>query len=135
MRTVVDTNIFVSALLKDESLPALALRSAARLGRILKSDATEMQVRNVVARPYLARLIAPAGLAWIDQLLGGAETITVGERISACRDPTDDKFLELAVSGRADVILTGDNDLLVLHPFRNVSILSPATFLAGLAAT
>nr|WP_294518875.1 putative toxin-antitoxin system toxin component, PIN family [uncultured Rhodopila sp.] len=49
----------------------------------------------------------------------------------ACRDPTDDKFLELAVNGRTDLILTGDADLLVLNPFRGIPILAPAIFVQG----
>ncbi|HEY3848734.1 MAG TPA: putative toxin-antitoxin system toxin component, PIN family, partial [Acetobacteraceae bacterium] len=49
----------------------------------------------------------------------------------ACRDPTDDKFLELAVSGKADLILSGDKDLLTLHPFRSIPIVAPATFVLG----
>ncbi len=49
--------------------------------------------------------------------------------IRACRDPRDDKFLEVAVHGRADLILTGDADLLALHPFRRIAIITPAEFL------
>jgi len=49
--------------------------------------------------------------------------------IRACRDPKDDKFLELAVDGRADAIVTGDGDLLDLHPFRGIAILMPADYL------
>lgn len=55
--------------------------------------------------------------------------MTVTERIAACRDPTDDKFLELAVNGRGDLIVSGDGDLLVLNPFRGIPIVSPTTFL------
>lgn len=49
--------------------------------------------------------------------------------LKACRDPKDDKFLSLAISGNADFILTGDNDLLVLDPFRTVRIFSCSTYL------
>ena len=55
----------------------------------------------------------------------------ITERIVACRDPTDDKFLELAVSGNADLILSGDKDLLTLHPFRGIPIVTPAAFVSG----
>jgi len=51
------------------------------------------------------------------------------EEVRACRDAKDDKFLELAVSGGATYIISGDNDLLVLHPFRNIAIMTPAEFL------
>lgn len=53
---------------------------------------------------------------------------TITERIAACRDPTDDKFLELAVNGNAAVIVSGDADLLALNPFRTIPIVPPATF-------
>ncbi|HTV30950.1 MAG TPA: putative toxin-antitoxin system toxin component, PIN family [Xanthobacteraceae bacterium] len=60
-----------------------------------------------------------------------AELVTIVDRIEAGRDPTDDKFLELAVSGQADMIVTGDLDLLVLHPFRSIPIIDPAAFIQG----
>lgn len=53
--------------------------------------------------------------------------------VRACRDPKDDKFLSLAVSGGADLILTGDKDLLDLHPFRGIAIVSPQQYLASIA--
>lgn len=58
------------------------------------------------------------------------EPIDVKERVLDCRDPKDNKFLELAVSGKADFIITGDADLLSLHPWRGIGILSPADYLA-----
>jgi uncharacterized protein len=60
-----------------------------------------------------------------------AELITITEPIVACRDPTDDKFLELAVNGCADLIVTGDADLLALNPFRDIPIIAPAAFVEG----
>jgi putative PIN family toxin of toxin-antitoxin system len=131
MRVVVDTNVFVSAALKDKSLPSLALHQAAQRCVLLKSAVTEAQLLAVVARPYLASLIAPVALDWLKRLIAAAELVTIVERIVACRDPTDDKFLEVAVNGHADLILTGDNDLLVLNPFRGIPIVAPATFVQG----
>ncbi len=128
MRIVVDTNVFISAALKDKSLPSIALRQAVQHGVLLKSAATEAQLLEVVARPYLAPLIASATLDWLRKLLTAAEMVTITERIAVCRDPTDDKFLELALNGRADFILTGDADLLVLNPFRDIPIVAPAAF-------
>lgn len=60
-----------------------------------------------------------------------AELVHIAERIAVCRDPKDDKFLELAVNGKADVIVSGDADLLVLNPFRGITIVPPATFVQG----
>jgi uncharacterized protein len=121
VRIVVDTNIFVSAALKDRSLPAIAARQATQHGVLLKS--------TVTARPYLAPLISRASREWLTTTLAAAELVTITEHIVACRDPTDDKFLKLAVSGCANLILTGDNDLLVLDPFRGIPIVAPSIFL------
>jgi predicted nucleic acid-binding protein len=60
--------------------------------------------------------------------MAAAELVTISERIAACRDPTDDKFLELAVSGHADLIVSGDADLLALNPFRGIPVLKPALY-------
>lgn len=128
MRVVVDTNVFVSAILKDKSLPAMAVRLIERRGRLLKSTATERQLFEVLARPYFAELIAPASHAWLKGLMAAAEMVIITERIAACRDATDDRFLELAVNGGAALIVSGDADLLVLNPFRNIPIIQPAAF-------
>jgi uncharacterized protein len=133
MRVVLDTNVLVSAALKDRSFPAIAVRIAGERHVLLKSVATERQLFEVLARPYLAPLIAPATLVWFSELLAAAETVTIAERIAACRDPTDDKFLELAVGGWADVIVSGDADLLALNPFRDIPIITPAAFVQGIA--
>ena len=60
------------------------------------------------------------------------ELVTPGRRVQACRDPKDDKFLEAALAGHADCIVSGDADLLDLTPFENIPILRPAKFLARL---
>jgi predicted nucleic acid-binding protein len=60
--------------------------------------------------------------------MAAAELISIIEHVKVCRNPTDDKFLELALNGKADVIVTGDSDLLVLDPFQGIPIISPATF-------
>lgn len=133
MRVVVDTNVFVSAALKDKSFPALVLRIVAQRGTLLKSVSTERQLFEVLARPQLAALIAPAAADWMRSVMASAETVSITERITACRDPTDDKFLELAVCGRADIIVSGDADLLVLNPFRAISVVPPAAFVQSTA--
>jgi len=133
MRVVLDTNVLVSAALKRQSTPSLAARLVEHGGTLLKSLVTEQQLVEVVARPYLAPLIDAESQAWLKRLLAHTELVTISERIAACRDPTDDKFLELAVSGRADLIVTGDADLLALNPFRDIPIVTPAIFVQGAA--
>jgi len=133
MRLVVDTNIFISAALKQGSSPYIALYGASQRCVLLKSVVTEAQFFEVIARPSLTPLITQDARDWLTQLMRSAELVSITERIAVCRDPTDDKFLELAVNGRADLILTGDNDLLVLNPFRGIPIVAPGTFVQGAA--
>ncbi|WP_416234720.1 putative toxin-antitoxin system toxin component, PIN family [Paucibacter sp. PLA-PC-4] len=65
------------------------------------------------------------------RLLGGvARLIPISQRISACRDPKDDKFLDVALNGEAQVIFSADQELLALHPFHGIEIWRPADFLA-----
>ena len=59
--------------------------------------------------------------------------VTITERLAACRDPRDGKFLELAVCRHADFIVSGDRDLLALNPFREIPIVTPAIFVQVLA--
>lgn len=131
MRIVLDTNVFVSAVLKINSLPFITVGWVDKHGGLLKSMATEAQLLEVLARPHIAAVTLPSYREGLARLLARAEMVTITERIAACRDPTDDKFLELAVNGRADLIVTGDADLLALNPFRDITIVTPATFVQG----
>ncbi len=133
MRVVIDTGVFISAAIKAQTVPNIAVYRAAQRGVLLKSSSTEAELIEVIDRPYLARLIAPAARARVLELMALAELVPIAERIAACRDPKDDKFLELAVNGQADVIVSGDADLLVLNPFRGILIVPPATFVHGAA--
>jgi uncharacterized protein len=128
MRLVVDTNIFVSAALKDSSWPGTVVRWIEESGGFLKTSVTEGQVIEVLQRPYFASKLPPAYLDRVRLIFSKAELVTITERIAVCRDPTDDKFLELAVNGRADMIVTGDLDLLVLNPFAGIPIITPMAF-------
>ena len=128
MRIVLDTNVFVSAVLKANSLPFLVLRWIDQHGGLLKSAATEREILSVLARPHIAAVTIPTFRDDLARMLATAELVTITERIASCRDPHDDKFLELAVSGRADLIVSGDADLLALNPFRGIPIVTPAMF-------
>ena len=125
---MVDTNVFISAALKEKSQPAIAVRTVSTADLLLKSTTTEREVFIALARPRLAPLIPPRFRDWLHELLAAAELVTITERITACRDPKDDKFLELAVNGHADLIVSGDADLLTLNPFQGIPIVTPADF-------
>ncbi len=134
MRIVVDTNVFISAALKEQSTPNDAVHLATERHLLLKSPATEQELFITLTRPRLAPLIPTRLLAWLRELFEAAELVQITERIAACRDAKDDKFLELAVNGHADRVISGDADLLLLNPFRGIPIVTPAVFVRGAGA-
>lgn len=128
---VPDTNFLVSAFLFPGSLPSLCLALAERSSRMLGSVDTLAELSEVLLRPKFDRY-APR-LVRIKLFVEFAETLEIVEiqdRVTECRDPKDDKFLELALSGRADLILTGDDDPLGMPPWRGIKIITPATYMA-----
>lgn len=129
-RFVFDTNTIVSALLFEEGNPARAWRRALQRGELLLSLEVAEEIAEVLRRDkfdqYLRRRTREE---FLRALIVEAAFIEVTESIQECRHPKDDKFLELAVSGQASHIITGDEDLLVLHPFRGISILTPRQFM------
>ena len=130
MRCVFDTNVLVSALLLPDSKPRQALDLALQKGKVLVGFAVLAEIFEVLNRKQLRRYIEEEDVRnFLAALTGEAEYVDVAEHISACRDPKDDKFLELAVSGHANYIVSGDSDLLALNPFRGVQIPPPHTFL------
>jgi putative PIN family toxin of toxin-antitoxin system len=72
-------------------------------------------------------------LEFVAALLQETQIIPITTTIVECRDPKDNKFLELAVSGGATHLITGDGDLLELHPFRGIAIVTPQSFLTEFA--
>ena len=128
MRLVVDTNVFVSAALKESSWPGHTILLIGRYGGLLKSTATEQELLDVLQRPRFAPKIAPVFLDGVRRILAAAELVTITERLTLCRDPADDKFLELAINGSADLIISGDGDLLAMGSVRDISIVTPAAF-------
>jgi putative PIN family toxin of toxin-antitoxin system len=138
-RAVVDTNILIRALIKPQGTVGPVLT------RLRDGDYTLLY-----AEPLLDELVAKLALPRIREkyhltgedvetvlalILLRGEPVVPQHRITACRDPKDNVMLEVAVAGEADYIVTGDNDLLVLHPFEGIPIIGPAEFLKALETT
>ena len=129
-RFVFDTNVMISALLFNDSLPARAFFRALRLGMILVSGALAGELSRVLRRDRFDRYVTREERdEFLESLIRESNLIEITEAIQACRDPKDDQVLELAVNGSATYIVTGDADLLVLNPFRGIEIVTPAEFL------
>ena len=130
LRIIIDTSVLISSILLPKSVPAQAARSAIKLGTILVSEQTLAELASVLARPTLAATMRPEQQCdYLAAFTATADLISVSAVVVACRDPNDDKFLALAQSGNADIIITGDADLLALHPFHGVDIISPREFI------
>ncbi|MES2393611.1 MAG: putative toxin-antitoxin system toxin component, PIN family [Acidobacteriota bacterium] len=130
LRFVADTNVLISRLVFRNSVPAQAIRRATSAGDLLVSLETLEELESVLFRhKFDAYVTRGERLDFFRQLRFTANFIESVTPISACRDPRDDKFLALAVTGQAEFILSGDNDLLTLHPFRGIDILNPRQYL------
>jgi len=129
-RIVLDTNALVSRLLVPDSVPAQAVRKAVEEGEILMSESTLYELAEVLGREkfdaYLTIQDRKEFLRILGRIVGMVQIL---QAVHDCRDVRDNHILEVAVNGRAQVIVTGDEDLLVLNPFRGIPIIRPADYL------
>lgn len=127
---VIDTNTLISAFLFGQSKPALAYDKAKRLGKLLTSQETYDEFCEAFVRPKFDKYISlQTRLAIINEAKDFFVLTKIEGTVTDCRDPKDNKFLELAVAASASCLITGDKDLLVLHPFRGIPILNATDFL------
>ena len=127
---VVDTNAFISAQLIEGSTSARAYDKALTMGKIAVSENVLSEYFEVLHRPKLDKyLSAERREVIIEKLLSVAILLKPIERITACRDPKDNKFLELALTANAAALISGDPHLLELHPFRDIPIINASDFL------
>ena len=130
MRAVFDTNVLVSALMFEQSTPARAFFAALQGGEVLLSTPLANEISTILHRRKFNRYFSEEQReTFLIVLVQSSKLVEVIETIQACRDPKDNMLLELAVSGKADALITGDTDLLVLNPFKKIAILQPEAFL------
>ena len=116
-----------------ESPSRQAFDRALDSGEVVLSLPVLAEIHDVLARPKFRKYISEEDARqFLAAFLRRAEWVEINEAIQACRDPKDDKFLELAASGHATHIITGDRDLISLSPFRGILIVSPEAFLGRL---
>jgi putative PIN family toxin of toxin-antitoxin system len=130
-RVVIDTNVLISGLFFTTSTPAKAVEKAATKAQLVATIKTLRELIEKLHLPKFDRYVRPERRdVLLERVASLVEIVDVLQAIRASRDPKDDKFLAAAVNGRADVIVTGDKDLLDLSPFRGIAILTPADYLA-----
>ena len=130
VRVVFDTNALISALIVPSSVPAKALDLAVENFEIIVSKATWQEFEQKIKKASLERYFRntqdrDAAVHAINRVV---THVTVRSVVTDCRDPKDNQFLELALDGKAETIISGDKDLLVLNPWRGVCIQSSGDF-------
>ena len=128
---VFDTNTLISAAIRPYSIPAQAYNKAILEGEIVYSKDTLSEFMGVLWRKKFDKYITEQERnTFLNFYERTAISIIVTEFFTpVCRDPKDDKYLALAISANSKIIVTGDEDLLVLHPYENISILNASDFL------
>jgi len=127
---VFDASTIVSAALKVDSIPERALLRAEEVDVFALSAAVDAEIADVLNRPKFARAIpAVRRQHFLEFLRSTAIWFAPTIRVRDCREPKDDKYLELALAAGAATVVSSDDDLLVLNPWRGVRLLSPADYL------
>jgi putative PIN family toxin of toxin-antitoxin system len=129
-KIVVDTNIFVSAFLGSKNAKLIVRDIFTDQYLLIMSHEQMQELRTVLQRPKFSKYVHSHE---IDELLDNLTLKTIvpsnyGE-IKDCHDAKDNMILEAAVYGNADFIITGDEDLLALNPYRWIKILAPTDYL------
>jgi putative PIN family toxin of toxin-antitoxin system len=139
LRAVLDANVFISAAIRPEGLPGQLLRL------FLRDEAFELVISPAIASEIAVALNYPAVCRcmrasvdtsqWLESILMLADLVEDGALPTpVSRDPDDDKYLHVAASGRASVVVSGDKDLLSLGDYNGIRMLTPRAFLAVLTA-
>jgi len=135
-RVVLDTNVFVSALISPQRYPAAILKALrSGLFTLLASPPVNEEIIEVLNRPRIRdryglgeRIFDVSFILW-----EVAELVVHLPEVQVCSDPDDDKFRATAVGGKADFLVTGDvGDLLHLREYKGVAIVSPREFISRL---
>ncbi len=129
-RVVLDTNMLISGVLLVESIPGQAVRKAITTDHVVMSEASLDELADVLSRKKFDRYLTVKDREeFLQVVLKVVEVVPIVTAVHACRDDADNRILEVAVNGAADVIVSDDRDLLVLHPFRGIPILTPRDYL------
>jgi putative PIN family toxin of toxin-antitoxin system len=133
-RVVLDTNVLISAALSPHGKPFACLSWVLDNATLLTSQELLTELETRLGRPKFSKYVdEPRRRAFVADLALSTVLVEVRGVVKLCRDPDDDKLLEIIVAGGADCLVTGDHDLLVLDPFQGVPILTPAAFLEAIA--
>jgi putative PIN family toxin of toxin-antitoxin system len=122
---IFDTSTLIGVILKPNSLPAEVYYHAVRNYRLVASSETLKEIVEVVQRDKFDRFRSrEERIKALSYYLGLVEMVVPTVFSTDCRDEKDNKFLSLALSAQAEIIVSSDDDLLILHPYKNTRILT-----------
>ncbi len=131
-RIVVDTGVLISAAIRPQSIPALALEKAWLLFDVCASASTLAELQRVLMSDKFDQYRPRASRQqFVQAFIERSRRFEVTLEVTDCRDPKDNQFLELAETANAEMIISSDADLMTLHPWRGIPILPPSAFLVG----
>ncbi len=129
MQFVLDTKVLISAALGNGACRN-AFEFARQKGQLIRSEETFNELTATLDKARLQKYLDPQDkIDFLTNFLLISKPCTITEKINVCRDPKDNMFLELAVSSRADALVSRDGDLLSLHPFRGIPIITITNFI------
>lgn len=136
-RVVFDTSTLVSAVLRPTSIPRQAFMKAIAQAELCSSNSTLAELDAVMSRDKFDRYLdRDLRMQFVELYCRHARVFQVSEADEnslqePCRDPRDNKFLALALACSADVVISSDEDLLTLNPYRRIPVVLPREFLEG----
>lgn len=127
---ICDTNVLLSSLLSKKSPPSEVVKYIIKNGFLAFSDETFSEFEEVFNRPKFDKFISKEKrIRFIEQVRSICWRYGIFQKIDLCRDPKDNKFLDVAIASYADYLITGDDDLLILKGIGNTSIITPRKFI------
>jgi len=127
---IFDTNVLISAIIDTDSSAAAALIKAREYGKLVISKEISQEYITVFLREKFNKWVSFENrVNFIVNIITNSVFATITKDLSVCRDNKDNMFLTLAASTKVNAIVSGDKDLLVLHPFNEIPILRPSDFL------
>ncbi len=128
-RVVLDTNTLISGVLLNDSVPGRAVRKAIAEDVLLMSEDSLYELADVLSRKKFDRYLSVEDREeFVRLVLRVAEIVPIVRAVHECRDEADNRILEVAVNGDAELIVSGDSDLLMLNPFRGIAIIKPGNY-------
>ncbi|HET8859006.1 putative toxin-antitoxin system toxin component, PIN family [Marivirga sp.] len=129
-RVIIDTNLWISFLISNKLNELDSLIDSGAITLIFSNELIE-EFLEVTSRPKFKKYFKKNDIdALLNQIQNHGQLIKVKSNMNICRDEKDDFLLNLSIDSKADYLITGDNDLLILGKIKRTNIISWSDFLS-----